>query len=72
MGRSARGEFAYQGVYRYLDALIAQADYAERGVYPPCATWPGAFGFRWRPYSARTACWSVKAGFVRCPNQGTS
>lgn len=34
MGRSARGEFAYQGVYRYLDALIAQADYAERGRLP--------------------------------------
>ncbi|WP_070094457.1 aminotransferase class I/II-fold pyridoxal phosphate-dependent enzyme [Pseudomonas monteilii] len=34
MGRSARGEFAYQGVYRYLDALIAQADYAEQGRLP--------------------------------------
>ncbi|MEW9901781.1 GntR family transcriptional regulator [Pseudomonas putida] len=34
MGRSARGEFAYQCVYRYLDALIAQADYAEQGRLP--------------------------------------
>lgn len=34
MGRSARGEFAYQTVYRYLDALIAQADDAEQGRLP--------------------------------------
>lgn len=34
MGRTTRGEFAYQMVYRYLETQIAQADYAEHGRLP--------------------------------------
>ncbi|WP_225789023.1 PLP-dependent aminotransferase family protein [Pseudomonas sp. Marseille-P8916] len=34
MGRSVRGEFAYQAVYRYLEALIAQVDPDGDGRLP--------------------------------------
>lgn len=81
MGRSARGEFAYQTVYRYLETLIAQAEQGgdmrlpslrdlARRLRVSLATVQSAYSLLER--EGRVSTLPRSGYFVRLPSQATA